>query len=58
LNDGDELNVINSDGSMDCVLSIDYYVDYKYDRKSKTYVPYFKLTPKGQKRIKLTVKDS
>jgi hypothetical protein len=43
---------------MDCVLSIDYYVDYKYDRKSKTYVPYFKLTPKGQKRIKLTVKDS
>ena len=57
LNDGDELNVINSDGSMDCVLSVDYYVEYKYDKKYKTHVPYFKLTPKGQKRIKLTIKD-
>jgi len=43
---------------MDCVLSIDYYVEYKYDKEFKRNVPYFKLTPKGQKRIKLTVYDA
>jgi hypothetical protein len=36
---------------MDCVLSADYFVDYKNG------IPYFKLTPKGQKRIKLVVRD-
>lgn len=51
LNDGEELKVVNSDGSMDCVLSFDYFVEY---RKG---VPYFKLTPKGQKRIALMVYD-
>ena len=51
LNDGDALNVVNSDGSMDCVLSIDYFIEYKNG------VPYFKLTPKGQKRIKLMTRD-
>ena len=52
LNDGEELKVVNSDGSMDCVLSIDYFIEYRNG------VPYFKLTPKGQKKIKLTVYDS
>lgn len=51
LNDGEELKVVNSDGSMDCVLSLDYFVEY---RKG---IPYFKLTPKGQKRIALMVYD-
>jgi hypothetical protein len=50
LYDGEELQVINEDGSMDCVLSIDYFIEYKNG------VPYFKLTP-GKKK-KLTVKDS
>lgn len=58
LNDGEELKVVNSDGSMDCVLSIDYYVEYKFDKEFNCNVPYFKLTPKGQKRIKLTTIDS
>ena len=47
LNDGEELKVINSDGSMDCVLSIDYFIEYKKG------IPYFKLVPKGQKKIPL-----
>lgn len=51
LNDGEELKVVNSDGSMDCVLSLDYYVEYKNG------IPYFKLTPKGKKRIALMVYD-
>jgi hypothetical protein len=51
LNDGKELNVVNSDGSMDCVLSIDYYVEYRNG------VPYFKLTP-GKRKKKLTVYDA
>lgn len=51
VNDGEELKVVNSDGSMDCVLSIDYFVEYKNG------IPYFKLTKKGQKRKKLTVHD-
>ena len=50
LNDGEELKVVNSDGSMDCVLSIDYFVEYRNG------VPYFKLTP-GKKKTKLTVYD-
>lgn len=51
LNDGNPLNVINSDGSMDCVLSLDYFVEYKNG------APYFKLTPKGKNRKKLTTID-
>lgn len=51
LNDGEELKVVNSDGSMDCVVSMDYYVEFKHG------IPYFKLTPKGHKKIKLTVVD-
>jgi len=43
---------VNADGSMDCVLSIDYFVEYKNG------VPYFKLVPKGQKKIKLTTYDA
>ena len=51
LNDGEELKVVNADGSMDCVLSIDYFIEYRNG------VPYFKLTP-GKKKIKLTVYDA
>ena len=51
LNDGEELKVVNSDGSMDCVLSLDYFVEYKNG------IPYFKLTPKGKKRVALQVYD-
>ena len=50
LNDGEELKVINEDGSMDCALSIDYYVEYRNG------IPYFKLTP-GKHKKKLTIKD-
>lgn len=50
LNDGEELKVVNSDGSMDCVLSIDYFVEYRNG------IPYFKLTP-GKRKTKLTVYD-
>jgi len=42
---------VNSDGSMDCVLSIDYFIEYKNG------VPYFKLTP-GKNKKKLTVRDT
>lgn len=51
LNDGEELKVVNGDGSMDCVVSVDYYVEYKQG------VPYFKLVPKGQQKIKLEIRD-
>ena len=51
LNDGEELKVVNADGSMDCVLSLDYYVEYRNG------IPYFKLTP-GKNKIKLTVYDA
>lgn len=56
LNDGEELKVVNADGSMDCVVSIDYYVEYKKE-KGGIAVPYFKLVPKGQKKIKLETRD-
>jgi len=36
---------------MDCVLSIDYFVEYRNG------IPYFKLTP-GKHKVKLTVYDS
>ena len=51
LNDGEELKVVNSDGSMDCVLSIDYFIEYRNG------IPYFKLTT-GNKKVKLTIYDS
>ena len=54
LNDGEELKVVNSDGSMDCIVSLDYYVEYKQERGKN--VPYFKLTP-GKRKIKLTTFD-
>jgi hypothetical protein len=50
LNDGEELKVVNEDGSMDCVVSIDYFVEYKNG------IPYFKLTP-GRKKKALMIYD-
>lgn len=50
LNDGEELKVVNEDGSMDCVVSIDYFVEYRNG------IPYFKLTP-GRKKKALMIYD-
>lgn len=59
LNDGEELKVVNSDGSMDCVLSIDYFIEYKRAKVGGKWingVPHFKLTP-GKNKKALTTYD-
>ena len=46
LNHGNRLYMINEEGSMDCILSLDYFVEY-YEDKDGEEVMYFR--PAGKK---------
>lgn len=56
LNHGNRLQMINEEGSMDCMLSLDYFVEY-YEDKNGEEVMYFR--PAGKKcRLQVFDKDT